>query len=144
MFVSLRVGVFFRVVVVAAAVAAILVLLLTARTSPSPAPPDEGNNPESVQATDRPAGPARYYVAGTHGDGLNVRACSGTTCARVGRLPEGALFIATCWEHGPPVAGDRRWLAGSVDGRQVFASAHYLRQAGTDAARPCVKPVVNS
>lgn len=146
MFLSLRVGVFIRVVVVAAAVAATLMLLLTAQSSPSTGPVDARDTdgkPQAVQATGQPA-EVRYYVDGTDGQGLNVRTCPSVKCTKAGQLGEGELYAAACWKTGSPVGGSTRWLAGNVDGREVFAAAHYLRQVNDIAVGPCDRPEMKS
>ncbi|PRX45461.1 hypothetical protein B0I33_109124 [Prauserella shujinwangii] len=143
MFVSLRVGLFIRVLVVTALVAGALMLALGARTRPSATQPGgDGSAPESVPATEAPAAPPReirYRVSGTGGAGLNVRACPDVDCVKVGELDEGATFAVTCWRQGPAVAGNAMWLAGTVDGREGFASARYLRPFTGVAAPACAE-----
>ncbi|MEU6641222.1 hypothetical protein ABZ863_01585 [Saccharomonospora sp. NPDC046836] len=138
MFVSLRLGLFVRVVLVAALVAGGLMLVLTSRAEPhSTQPGTQSATAESVQAADAPAG-TRYRVSGTDGVGLNIRACPDVDCIKVGWIDEGSPFVADCWRPGTPVSGNTMWLSGTVDGRAGFAAAHYLRPATGQGAPKCV------
>ncbi|PXY35038.1 hypothetical protein DI005_15810 [Prauserella sp. PE36] len=140
MFVSLRVGLFVRVLVVAAMVAAGLMLVLSSRAEQgAPQGGDRRAGTEQIQASE--AAETRYRVSGTDGAGLNVRACPDADCVKVGWLDEGAPFVGTCWEPGTAVASNTMWVSGTVDGRTGFVSAHYLRPESGVGAPACEDPV---
>ncbi|WP_199430921.1 hypothetical protein [Qaidamihabitans albus] len=141
MFVSLRLGLFVRVVLVAAFIAGALMLVLSARTQPEATQPGpSAPTSENVRGSERPAVEVGYRVSGTGGAGLNLRACPDVDCVKVGRLDEGAAFVATCWQPGSDVSGNTMWLSGEVDGRAGFAAAHYLRPDTAAGAPACPDP----
>lgn len=143
MFVTVRLGLFVRVVVVAAIVLGGLLLMLGAQSRPQTAPPEEpGSKPESVLASEAPvelADELEYRVSGTGGAGLNIRACPRLDCVEVAELEEGGLFLGACWQRGAAVSGDDQWVRGTAEGRNGragYASARYLR-APADTAPSC-------
>lgn len=137
MFVSLRLGVLFRVLAAVGFAGAVLALLISAGRTSDGAPGVPSRTPRiGVEVTSEPQD-VRYRVAGTGGAGLIVRTCPRVTCAKVGRLDEGSAQRVTCWRSGSEVSGDQRWLRVTVDGKDGFASAHYLRTDGGAGAPEC-------
>ncbi|PXY31936.1 hypothetical protein [Prauserella muralis] len=140
MYVSLRLGLFVRLLVLTAVLTAMVLLALNARTdSPAVQPSPPSSPAEPAQAAPERE-PVPYRVWHTGGTGLNLRACPGTVCARAGLLHDGQTFAAECLLPGAAVAGERRWLRGTVDGTTVYASARYLRTATGTIAAACDVP----
>lgn len=139
MFVSLRLGVLVRLLLAVAGVAGVLAVVLTA--VPAPRVTEAGTPEPAVQGPGLPAErvEADYRVRGTGDEGLNVRACPAVHCARIGRIGEGQTFAVTCWRSGTAVNGETRWLRGTVDGRDGFASRHYLRAHTGQGVPACAR-----
>lgn len=134
MFVSLRLGLFVRVLVAVAVAAAVLMLVFSGGVRPravesgTPHPTPESTR-HGTEVTD-----VRYRVSGTGGAGLVVRDCPDVDCTRLGRLDEGDTFVARCWQSGSTVAGNTMWVAGSFDSAQGFVSSRYLYPEAEPAA----------
>lgn len=139
MYVSLRLGLFVRLLVLCAALAAVVLLALNSRAGSPAVEPVPTSPAESVQAGPERA-PVRYRVHGTGGGGLNLRVCPGTVCERAGLLHDGQTFAVECRRSGAAVEGERGWLRGTVDGTTVYASARYLRPVTGTAAAACDVP----
>ncbi|MFC4001800.1 hypothetical protein ACFS2C_01730 [Prauserella oleivorans] len=138
MFVSLRIGVFIRVLVVVALTVAAVALALGWRAQPGPLQDGARDTvPETTQSRETFAD-GRYRVSGTDGAGLNVRACPDVDCIKVGWIAENDRFLGECWQSGSPVSGNSRWLRGEVDGSTGFVAAHYLRDEGASRVPTCV------
>ncbi|SFB16554.1 hypothetical protein SAMN05216266_105316 [Amycolatopsis marina] len=135
MFVSLRAGLFVRVLVVVAVVAGVLAVLLSTAVAPR-ATEERDFGPPPINSKLAGAPPtSQYRVEGTGGAGLNLRACPDLGCVRVGKLGEGKPFTVECWQKGTAVSGDVRWFSGDAAGTKGFASGHFLRRhSGTHAA----------
>jgi hypothetical protein len=138
MLVVLRPGALVRVVATTAVAAGALALLLGHGLVPGAAGSPGETAPAAESTVVAPATP--YVVVGTGESGLNVRSCAAATCRRVGWVGEGGTFLAECWTHGTPAAGNDRWLHGGANGRTGYAAAHFLRgsgapECGADPAR---------
>lgn len=139
MFVSLRLGVLIRVLAAVGLIGAVVTLLISAGTAPRVTPAAPSSVPHiGVEVTNEPR-VIVYRVAGTGGVGLNVRACAKAACPKVGWLAEGSTMRVTCWRSGSAVSGERKWLRGTVDGAEGFASAHYLRPRTTFTTPECYR-----
>ncbi|MET8849156.1 hypothetical protein [Amycolatopsis sp. NPDC004625] len=131
MFVVLKFGVLIRVLAVAAVAGFLLFLLLGglspgAADSPGTTAPNPAAGGSDLLAREAPT---PYVVTGT-GNGLNIRSCAASTCRRVGWVADGGTFVAECWTHGTPAAGDDRWLRGTAGAGTGYAAAHFLRGSG--------------
>lgn len=131
MFVSMRLGPLVRLLCGVALIAVLVVGVLSAMGSAQQAPATTAPTTASSASAAAAVGPSVFRVARTQGDGLNMRGCAGTSCARVGWIAEGAAFTAGCSMIGSSVHGDRTWMRGTAHGQTGYVARYYLDPAGS-------------
>jgi hypothetical protein len=135
MYLSLRLGPLVRlltgVAVVSAVVFGLFAVRAPAHSAPATTPPAP---PASSARAAADVSSSVFRVAHTHGEGLNVRDCPSAACAKVGWLPEGTSFGATCAAGGTDVRGEPTWLRGTANGSTGYVARHYLATTGGSAA----------